>query len=64
MSAVLSLLARVRQLEKGRESPWDRLVGPIEEFDAFINDGIAQGQLDPRDAPIVIASVRRWVREF
>jgi hypothetical protein len=61
--SVRAMLARVQRLEQARTSPWDHLIGPIEEFDAYIRDGIAVGQLDPRDAPVVLASVRRWVRE-
>lgn len=61
--SVRAMLARVQRLEQVRTSPWDRLIGPIEVFDAMICDGIALGELDPTDAPIVLASVRRWVRQ-
>ena len=61
--SVRAMLARVKRLEQARTSPWDRLIGPIEEFEASIRDGIALGNLDPRDAPEVLASVRRWVQE-
>lgn len=57
------MLARVQRLEQVRTSHWDRVIGPIEEFDAYVRDGIALGQLDPNDAPVVLAAVRRWVRE-
>lgn len=60
--SVRGMLARVQRLEQARISPWDRLVGPIDELDAFVRDGIALGQLDPTDAPFVLACVRRWVR--
>ena len=61
--SVRFLLARVAKLEQARTSPWLRLIGPIDEFDAYIRDGIALGELDPRDAPVVLASVRRWQAE-
>jgi hypothetical protein len=58
------MLARVQRLEQARSSPWDRLIGPFAEFQAMIHDGIALGKLDPTEAPIVLACVRRWVKEF
>lgn len=61
--SVRAMLARVQRLEHARTSPWDRLIGPIEEFDAFMREGIASGNLDSRDAPVVLACVRQWVRE-
>jgi hypothetical protein len=61
--SVRAMLARVQRLEQCRTPSWVRLIGPIEEFDAYIRDGIAMGQLDSTDAPIVLASVGRWVRE-
>lgn len=60
--SVRHLLARVQRLEQARTSPWDRLIGPIEEFDAYIRHGIAVGKLDATDAPFVLACVRRWVQ--
>lgn len=61
--SIRAMLARVQQLEQSRSSPWLRLIDPVEEFDAYIRDGIALGQLDPTDAPTVLASMQRWVRE-
>ena len=61
--SVRTMLARVQRLEHVRTSQLVRRIGPIEEFDALVRDGIAAGQLDARDAPMVLASVRRWVRE-
>lgn len=61
--SVRAMLARVQRLEQARTSPWDRLFGPIDELDAFVREGIAQGQLDPIDTPFVLASVRRWLLE-
>lgn len=61
--SVRAMLARVQRLEQCRTPSWLRLIGPIDEFDAYIREGIALGKLDPRDAPIVLASVRRWVRQ-
>lgn len=55
------MLARVQRLEQARVSPWEQLIGPIDELDAYVRDGIAAGRLDARDAPFVLACVRRWV---
>lgn len=62
--SVRAMLARVQRLEQASTSPWHRLIGPFEDFEAMVHDGIALGQLDPRDAPVVLASVRRWVRDY
>lgn len=59
--SVRAMLARVQRLEQARTSPCAQLIGPIEEFDAYIRNGIAVGKLDPRDAPVVIVCLRRWV---
>ena len=57
------MLYRVRKLELSRIPPWHRLLGPIEEFEAEVQAGMAAGRYDPRDMPLVLASVQRWVRE-
>ena len=61
--SVRAMLARVQRLELTGGTALARLIGPLDEFDAFIRDGIAVGKLDPTDAPVALASVRRWVRE-
>lgn len=61
--SVRAMLARMQRLEQCRTPSWLRVIGPIEVFDAYIRDGIAVGELDPRDAPVVLASVRRWMSE-
>jgi hypothetical protein len=62
MAGVRSMLARVARLE-AKVSPWTRLIGPIEEFEEEIRVGIAEGRYDPRDMPIVLASVKRWTHQ-
>lgn len=59
--SVRAMLGRVQRLEQSRVSGWVRLIGPTEEFDAFVRDGVATAKLDPIDAPFVLACVRRWV---
>ena len=58
--SVRAMLARVQRLELTGGSAVARLIGPIDEFDAFIRDGVATGKLDSTDAPFVLACVRRW----
>jgi hypothetical protein len=38
----------------GGEEGWVR-------FQAEVEAGLAEGRYDPRDTPVVVASVRRWV---
>lgn len=57
------MLARVQRLELTGGTAVARLVGPLDKFDAMIRDGIALGRLDATDAPVVLACVRRWVRD-
>ena len=61
--SVRAMLARVQRLEQCRTPSWLRLIGSIEESDAYIRDGIALGKSDQTDAPIVLASVGRWIHE-
>ena len=58
-----ALLARVARLEQAKVSPVLRLIGSIEQFEADVLAGMANGILDRRDMPVVLASVQRWVRE-
>ena len=62
--SVRAMLARVQRLEMTGGTAVARLIGPLEEFDAFVRDGIAMGKLDPKDAPVVMASVRRWASDM
>lgn len=62
MAGVRSMLARVARLE-AKVSPWTRLIGPIEEFEAEVQAGIADGRYDSRDMPLILASVKRWVKQ-
>jgi len=64
MAAVRSLLTRMRKLEKGRWSPLLAKLGGEEgwaEFQADTEAGIAEGIYDPRDMPVIIAALGRWV---
>lgn len=63
--AVRGLLARVARLEQARipTSPFERWYGSLEAFTDGARAGIAAGIYDPRDMPVVIASVERWHRD-
>ncbi len=66
MGSVQSMLSRVRRLEAARAapvSPFARVYGSMDEFEAEANAGIEAGQLDSVDMPIVVACLRRWDRE-
>ena len=63
MMSPRALLARVAKLEQAKVSPVLRLIGSIEQFEAGALAGMANGTLDRRDIPAVLASVQRWVRE-
>lgn len=62
MAGVRSMLSRVARLE-AKVSPWTRLIGPIEEFEAEVQAGIAEGRYDLRDMPLILACVKRWTRQ-
>lgn len=58
-----ALLARVRKLEAERVSPILAKLGGEEglaEFESEVAVGSAEGRYDPRDAPVVVACIRRW----
>ena len=59
------MLARVRRLEAARApaSPIVREYGSFEAFQAWADAGIAAGQLDPIDFPLVVICLARWERE-
>lgn len=59
---VRHLLARVQRLEQSRTptSPFEREYGSLDAFEAECQSGIDAGLLDPRDMPVVMASIRRW----
>jgi hypothetical protein len=63
MASPRALLARVTKLEQAKVSAVLRLIGSIEQFEADTLTGLANGILDHRDMPVVLASVQRWVRE-
>lgn len=66
MGSVQSMLSRVRRLEAARAapvSPFARIYGSMDAFEAKANAGINAGQLDPSDMPVVIQCLRRWDRE-
>ena len=59
------MLTRVKRLEAARavSSPFQRWFGSL---DAFTDDawaGVDAGTYDPRDMPVVIASIERWHRD-
>lgn len=64
MATPRTLLARVRKLEQGYESPLLALLGGEQgwaEFQADAQAGIAEGRYDSRDMPVVVAALRAWV---
>lgn len=56
------MLARVQRLEQARAptSPFVLDYGSLDAFEAECRAGIDEGELDPRDMPVVIAAIRRW----
>lgn len=61
-----SMLTRVRRIELARTpalSPFETAYGSLDAWEAECQAGIDTGQLDPRDMPVVMLSVRRWHRE-
>lgn len=65
MGSVRSMLSRVRRLEAARVapvSPFARVYGSMDAFEAETKAAIEAGQLDTVDMPIVIACLRRWDR--
>lgn len=60
--SVRAMLARVRRIEQARapSSPFERMYGSLDAFEAECRAGIEQGIYDGTDMPVVIASIRRW----
>lgn len=59
-----ALLARVRKLEAERVSPILAKLGGEEglaAFEAEVAAGMKDGRYDPRDTPVILASLRRWM---
>lgn len=44
-------------------SPFERDYGSFDAWQAVAQAGIDEGVLDPRDFPVVIMSVGRWLRD-
>jgi len=63
--SVRSLLGRVARLEQSRapRSPFALAYGSLGAWEDEVQFGIDAGQLDSRDMPAVIATVRRWHAE-
>jgi hypothetical protein len=64
MAAVRALLNRVAKLEVSKVPPVLAMMGGEEGWAAFEADaeaGLADGRYDPRDTPVVIASLKRWL---
>lgn len=60
-----ALLARVRKLEADRISPILAKLGGeagLAAFEAEVAAGMKEGRYDPRDAPVVMASLAEWIR--
>lgn len=59
------MLTRVKRLEAARSvsSPFQRWFGSLDSFTDDIWAGVDAGTYDPRDMPVVIASIERWHRD-
>jgi hypothetical protein len=57
------MLIRVRRLEIVKASPILRRLGSFDEFEAEVQAGIDGGRYDPFDMPVVLACVKRWVKD-
>jgi hypothetical protein len=58
------MLVRVRKLETARVPPVLAAIGGSEGWRAIqadVRSGLADGRYDPRDTPVVVASLRRWM---
>lgn len=65
MAAIRSMLARVAKLEVEQVPPLLAKFGGEEgwaAFEAETEAGIAEGRYDRRDTPVVIASLKRWLK--
>ncbi|HSX53886.1 MAG TPA: hypothetical protein VLG14_01185 [Sphingomonas sp.] len=60
--SVRAMLTRVKRLEAARavSSPFQRWFGSADAFCHEVWAGIDAGTYDPRDMPVVIASIERW----
>lgn len=66
MSNVRALLTRVAKLEASRvapRSPFELVYGSMDAFADKVQADMAAGKLDSTDAPILIASLRRWHKD-
>ena len=64
MTDMRGLLARVRRLERSNVPPLFKFIGSPEELEEHAQTGIAAGCYDPRDMPLVIKAVRRWLTDW
>ncbi len=66
MAAIRSMLARVAKLEVEQVPPLLAKFGGAEgwaAFEAETEAGIADGQYDGRDMPVVLRCLQRWLAE-
>ncbi len=64
MVAVRSMLARVRQLEIEKAHPILAQIGGEAGWAAVeidVRAGLTEGRYDPRDLPVVMKCLRRWI---
>ncbi|ODU41870.1 MAG: hypothetical protein ABS92_11010 [Thiobacillus sp. SCN 63-374] len=64
MADTRGMLARLRKLERGNEPPLFKFIGSPEELEAHAQTGIAAGRYDPRDMPLVLKAIRRWLIDW
>ena len=56
-----ALLCRLRKLERANVPPLFKFIGSSEELAVHAQAGVEAGIYDPRDMPLVVNAVRRWV---
>ncbi|WP_153159808.1 hypothetical protein [Zoogloea sp. 1C4] len=64
MANTRGMLARLRKLERANGPPLFKFIGSPEEFEAHAETGIAAGWYDPRDMPLVLKAIRRWLIDW
>ena len=64
MADTRGMLARLRKLERANVPPLFKFIGSPEELEEHAQTGIAAGCYDPRDMPLVIKAVRRWLTDW
>ena len=64
MADTRGMLARLRKLERANVPPLFKFIGSPEELEEHAQTSIAADCYDPRDMPLVIKAVRRWLTDW